>query len=57
MPEEVPPQWMWHLDEALDDWFVEVERKREERHNPDHPDEEDDLSPGWVENEYAKGRR
>ncbi len=57
MPEELPPQWMWHLDDPLEDWFAEVDRKREERISGDSSSLSDDNSGTWVENEYAKGRR
>jgi hypothetical protein len=57
MPDEMPPHWMWHLDGTLDDWFAEVERKREDRHHNPEGAVNDDSSGSWVENEYAKGRR
>jgi len=27
--DEVPPRWMWHLDWKVDDWFKEVDRRRD----------------------------
>lgn len=58
MPDEMPPRWMWHLDDPLEDWFVDVEQRREERHTPDSTSSNEDSSSGmWVQNEYAKGRR
>lgn len=29
--DEVPPEWMWALDEELEDWFEAVKDAREER--------------------------
>lgn len=25
---DIPPQWMWHLDYEIKDWFEELEAKR-----------------------------
>ncbi len=33
--EEMPPQWMWHLEWELEDWFAEVDRKRKEKFGGD----------------------
>ena len=27
--EEIPKYWMWHLDWEVEEWFVEVKRKRD----------------------------
>lgn len=31
--EEIPPSWMWPVAHEIDDWFEEVERKREDQQN------------------------
>lgn len=51
--EEMPPSWMWHLDEELEIWFENVEEKRKERYGGDSSD----SSPELTRNELVKGRR
>lgn len=55
MSEEMPPEWMWPLDDALESWFKEVERKRKDRFGGSGDDDDDDGTP-MMHNEYAKDR-
>lgn len=49
LPEEMPPQWMWHLDWEIEAWFDKIKAKREqERGGP----AADDPNAEYVENEY-----
>lgn len=57
-PDEMPPYWMWPLDEELAVWFERVVEERESRHgggggSSSGPDD----GGSWSQNEYAKGRR
>lgn len=54
MKDEMPPAWMWHLDDELELWFEEVDRKREEKYGG--ASEERDEVP-MMRNEMARGRR
>lgn len=49
--EEMPPQWMWHLDWEIEAWFIDVKNKREEKYNPKGNSTQDDAA--WEDNEYA----
>lgn len=55
LEDEMPPEWMWHLDHELEPWFDEVERKREERYGA-RDDDRDERVP-MMDNELARGRR
>ncbi|QBQ74875.1 hypothetical protein [Caudovirales GX15bay] len=52
LPEsDLPPRWMWHLDEELERHFDRVKARRA------NGDSFDDGGDGFVvRNEYAKGR-
>lgn len=55
LPEkELPPRWMWALDEDLSEHFDRIKAQRD---NPNANDDSDDQ-PGapMLINEYAKGR-
>lgn len=55
LSEEIPPQWMWHLDDELEHWFDAVKKQRDEKYGGNNNSDE---SGGEVmENEYAKGLR
>jgi hypothetical protein len=49
--EEMPPVWMWILNDDLEAHFEWVRDKR----NPDR-DDDDDRSGPMLQNEYARGR-
>lgn len=49
--EDVPPRWMWHLPDELEDWFEEVRA----RHDRGSPVDDREEVPMW-ENELAAGR-
>lgn len=49
--EEMPPQWMWVVDEELEEWFEEVDRKRKERFGT--PDSSDESVP-MTKNEMSR---
>lgn len=52
--EDIPPRWMWALDEELERHFDRVKARREAGHRwGDDDDEEHGLV---IRNEYAKGR-
>jgi hypothetical protein len=50
---EMPPKWMWGLDEDLNRHF---ERLNEERGGSSRDDEDDEPSGPMVKNEYARSR-
>lgn len=54
--EEMPPEWMWPLDEEIIPWFEDVQAKRKEKFGGGGGDD-DDERPGMMQNEYARGRR
>lgn len=52
--EEMPPEWMWPLDDEIAPWFENVVAKRKERFGRD---DDDDERPGMMENELVRERR
>jgi hypothetical protein len=50
--EDQPPEWMWALDDELEEWFSELEVKRENRYGGGN-----DYTPPMMTNQLAKGRR
>lgn len=46
--EEMPPDWMWHLETELEAWFEEVDAKRRDKYGGDTRDEVPTM-----QNEYA----
>lgn len=52
--DDMPPEWMWPLNDELDEWFDAVDSRRR-----DGTSREDDLedAPDMMVNELAKGRR
>jgi hypothetical protein len=53
LEKEMPPKWMWTLDEELNQHFEELHRRRGS--DPDDDDEPEPVGPMLV-NEYAKSR-
>lgn len=51
----MPPEWMWHLTDELEEWFAEVERRRRDRYGLDKDEDRD--APEMLANELARGRR
>lgn len=49
----MPPAWMWHLDEELEEHFEKVAERR--KSGKDRDDDDHD-GPMMVRNEYARGR-
>lgn len=43
MDEEMPPKWMWHLEDELEFWFEDVDMKRKAKNGGD--DSGDEWSP------------
>lgn len=58
MKKEMPPEWMWALDDELIDHFDRVEAEREAKYGTGDDDEDDEHESGglMMQNEYAKGR-
>lgn len=50
---EIPPQWMWHLDDEVGPFLEEVFRARREKYGTDEGREEAEM----MSNDLAKGRR
>ena len=54
--DEMPPQWMWHLDHELEEWFKEVTRLRDEKYGTSSRSDDREQVP-MMENEFASARR
>jgi hypothetical protein len=52
--DEIPPVWMWALDEELNDWFEKVDRDRKAKYGGGDDDYESDS---MTQNELANNRR
>lgn len=57
MEEEMPPQWMWHLDHEVVVWFERIDEQRKARFGGGDDGGEDYEPPEMMTNELAKGRR
>ena len=53
--DEMPPQWMWTLDQQLNEWFEEVDSRRKEKYGGGGGDS-DESSP-MMQNELARDRK
>lgn len=53
LPDELPPEWMWHLPDELEEWFEVIEARRKDGSDRDDLDD----APDMVQNELARGRR
>ena len=51
--EDMPPEWMWTVDDELEIWFDEVKARREERYNAGSGDE----TPEMMSNTLVRKRR
>jgi hypothetical protein len=48
----MPPEWMWPYDDALEEWFDQVDHRRKDRAGrPDEDEEPDDM----MQNQLTKG--
>lgn len=52
--DEIPPSWMWHLEEELQIWFQGVDDKRKSGSSTGGSEDE---APDLAQNVLAKGRR
>jgi hypothetical protein len=53
--DEIPPEWMWALDDDLEKWFEEVEERREQKYGP--RDTSGDTVVPLMQNELTRKRR
>lgn len=51
--DEVPPVWMWSLDEELNEHFERVQEERDEKYGTGR---DEDAGGEMTKNEYARGR-
>jgi hypothetical protein len=54
--DEMPPRWMWHLDWELDEWFLDVKKKRDERFGASSGESYENTPESgavWEDNEYS----
>jgi hypothetical protein len=54
--EEIPPEWMWSLDDELEEWFDEVGAARRERLGQPAPSRRDEEVP-MMSNDLAAAKR
>jgi hypothetical protein len=54
LEKEMPPRWMWALDEELNRHFEHVKAKRSSDYDVD--DDDDRPAGPMLQNEYARGR-
>ncbi len=50
----MPPEWMWSLDEELNEWFKEVDSRRKEKYGIGASQDE---STPMMTNDLADSRR
>jgi hypothetical protein len=50
--EEIPPSWMWAVEHEIEEWFAEVDRKREEQRGASSSGDELPVG-GMMTNELA----
>lgn len=57
--DEIPPEWMWSLDDELEKWFDDVEEARRDRYESRRNGgrSRDQEAPQMMVNELARGRR
>lgn len=54
MSEEMPPEWMWPLDDEIERWFNRVKADRDEKYGTK---DSSSSNGSGMQNEYAKGMR
>jgi hypothetical protein len=58
--DEVPPEHLWEDPEGLDEWWEQVEAKRDDgtatrgRYDDDGDDSSDSEAPGMAQNDLAR---
>ena len=52
--DDLPPEWMWHLTEELEDHFEMVKERR--KSGASSRDDDERPSGPMIRNEYARGR-
>ena len=52
--EEIPPQWMWHLDWELKDWWKKVEERRKDKYSGHDDSEKKAILEDREENVFAE---
>lgn len=50
MSDEMPPQWMWHIDSELEIWFDGVEQARKDKYSS--PNDDDRESGPMMSNQF-----
>lgn len=56
--EEIPPEWMWSLDDELEEWFEEVTRARKARFSGTASSSgSSEEAPQMMSNELAERRK
>lgn len=53
--DEMPPEWMWPIDEAIVEWMDRIREERLERAGKDPEDDREQVP--MMGNELAAGRR
>ena len=53
--DEMPPDWMWPIEESLTSWFEKVKEDREKKYSSNSTSSGDQQTV-MMENEFAKGR-
>jgi len=51
--DEMPPEWMWPLNDELDQWFADVKRSRDDDSGRDRLED----APDMMQNSLTSGRR
>jgi hypothetical protein len=51
--EDMPPEWMWPLNDSLDEWFEEVDARHRSGSRPDPVED----APDMMSNDLGRGRR
>ncbi len=54
LPEDMPPEWMWPLNEALNEWFDTVKKRHEEKYGTKTDDDDDG---DMAQNELTRGKK
>jgi len=54
--DEIPPQWMWHLDKELESHWEMVEEKRKDKSGGSGSSSDDEGSSG-LQNDLTRGMR
>jgi hypothetical protein len=49
--EDMPPEWMWHLNDELEEHFEQVKERRRTGQDTDA-----DADSTMIRNDYARGR-